>query len=40
MLLQDIIEGIRSILVLKANGWKDVKVMEGGIMAWPYRREK
>lgn len=27
-------------LVLAGNGWKNVKVMEGGIMAWPYRREK
>jgi len=25
---------------LEGNGWKNVKVMEGGIMAWPYPREK
>ena len=25
---------------LEAKGWKNVKVMEGGIMAWPYPREK
>lgn len=25
---------------LKANGYTNVKVMEGGIMAWPYAREK
>ncbi len=27
-------------LVLVANGWKNVKVMEGGVMAWPFPREK
>jgi NADPH-dependent 2,4-dienoyl-CoA reductase/sulfur reductase-like enzyme/rhodanese-related sulfurtransferase len=27
-------------LVLAGNGWKNVKVMEGGITAWPYPREK
>jgi rhodanese-related sulfurtransferase len=27
-------------LVLEANGWRNVKVMEGGIVAWPYSREK
>lgn len=27
-------------IVLEANGWKNVKVMEGGIMAWPYGRER
>jgi NADPH-dependent 2,4-dienoyl-CoA reductase/sulfur reductase-like enzyme/rhodanese-related sulfurtransferase len=26
--------------VLEAHGWRNVKVMEGGIMAWPYPREK
>jgi len=26
--------------VLEANGWNNVTVMEGGIMAWPYAREK
>lgn len=34
------LRGYESALVLAANGWKDVKVMEGGIMAWPYAREK
>lgn len=34
------LRGYEASLVLKANGWKDIKVMEGGIMAWPYRREK
>jgi rhodanese-related sulfurtransferase len=27
-------------LLLEANGWQNVKVMEGGIAAWPYSREK
>jgi NADPH-dependent 2,4-dienoyl-CoA reductase/sulfur reductase-like enzyme/rhodanese-related sulfurtransferase len=27
-------------LALEGNGWKNVKVMEGGMMAWPYPREK
>jgi len=30
---------LRSALALEGNGWKNVKVMEGGIMAWPYPRE-
>jgi len=34
------LRGYEAALVLEANGWKDVKVMEGGIMAWPYPREK
>lgn len=31
---------VRTAVVLEANGWTNVKVMEGGIMAWPYSREK
>lgn len=34
------LRGYEAALVLNANGWKNVKVMEGGIMAWPYSREK
>ena len=34
------LRGYEASLVLKANGWKNVKVMEGGIMSWPYGREK
>jgi NADPH-dependent 2,4-dienoyl-CoA reductase/sulfur reductase-like enzyme/rhodanese-related sulfurtransferase len=34
------LRGYEAALVLEANGWKNVKVMEGGIMAWPYHREK
>ena len=34
------LRGYEAALVLMANGWKKVKVMEGGIMAWPYAREK
>ena len=34
------LRGYESALVLEANGWRNVKVMEGGIVAWPYAREK
>lgn len=34
------LRGYEAALVLEANGWKNVKVMEGGIAAWPYPREK
>jgi NADPH-dependent 2,4-dienoyl-CoA reductase/sulfur reductase-like enzyme/rhodanese-related sulfurtransferase len=34
------LRGYEAALVLEANGWTNVKVMEGGIMAWPYPREK
>mgnify|MGYP002681971331 FL=1 len=34
------LRGYEAALALTANGWKNVKVMEGGIMAWPYPREK
>jgi len=34
------LRGYEAALVLEANGWKNVKVMEGGIMAWPYPKEK
>ncbi len=34
------LRGYEASLILKANGWKNVKVMEGGVMAWPYAREK
>lgn len=34
------LRGYEAALVLEANGWKNVKVMEGGLMAWPYPREK
>lgn len=33
------LRGYEAALVLEANGWTNVKVMEGGIMAWPYKRE-
>jgi rhodanese-related sulfurtransferase len=32
--------GYEAALALKAAAGKNVKVMEGGIMAWPYPREK
>jgi rhodanese-related sulfurtransferase len=34
------LRGYEAALVLEANGWNNVKVMEGGIAAWPYPREK
>jgi len=34
------LRGYEAALILEANGWKNVRVMEGGIMAWPYPREK
>jgi NADPH-dependent 2,4-dienoyl-CoA reductase/sulfur reductase-like enzyme/rhodanese-related sulfurtransferase len=34
------LRGYEAALALEANGWKNVRVMEGGILAWPYAREK
>ena len=34
------LRGYEASLILRANGYTNVKVMEGGIMAWPYAREK
>lgn len=34
------LRGYEAARILEGNGWKNVKVMEGGIMAWPYPREK
>ena len=34
------LRGYEAALVLEANGWRNVKVMEGGVMAWPFPREK
>ncbi len=34
------LRGYEAALVLEGNGWKNVKVMEGGLMAWPFPREK
>ncbi|MBN1648300.1 MAG: FAD-dependent oxidoreductase [Spirochaetales bacterium] len=34
------LRGYEAARVVMANGYKNVKVMEGGIMAWPYPREK
>ena len=34
------LRGYEAALVLEAHGWKNVHVMEGGVMAWPYAREK
>ncbi|MEN6618771.1 MAG: FAD-dependent oxidoreductase [Rikenellaceae bacterium] len=34
------LRGYEASLILKANGYKNVYVLEGGIMAWPYEKEK
>jgi rhodanese-related sulfurtransferase len=34
------LRGYEAALVLEGNGWKNVKVMEGGVLAWPFPREK
>jgi len=34
------LRGYEAARVLEANGWRNVKVMEGGLMAWPFHREK
>lgn len=34
------LRGYEGATALMAHGYKNVKVMEGGIMAWPYEREK
>ncbi len=34
------LRGYEAARVLEGHGWKNVKVMEGGIAAWPYPREK
>ena len=34
------LRGYEAALVLEANGWRNVRVMEGGVMAWPFPREK
>ena len=34
------LRGYEAALILKANGYTNVTVLEGGIMAWPYTREK
>ncbi|ENP8310680.1 rhodanese-like domain-containing protein [Vibrio alginolyticus] len=34
------LRGYEAQLVRSAYGWKNVKVMEGGVVAWPYTRGK
>jgi NADPH-dependent 2,4-dienoyl-CoA reductase/sulfur reductase-like enzyme/rhodanese-related sulfurtransferase len=34
------LRGYEAAVQLQAEGWKNVKVLEGGVMAWPYGREK
>lgn len=34
------LRGYEAALILMANGYKNVYVLEGGMMAWPYEKEK
>ena len=34
------LRGYEAVSILRAAGYTNVKVMEGGVMAWPYPREK
>ncbi len=34
------LRGYEAAVQLQAEGWNNVKVLEGGVMAWPYGREK
>jgi rhodanese-related sulfurtransferase len=34
------LRGYEAAVLLKAHGYKQVKVLEGGIMAWPFEKEK
>jgi rhodanese-related sulfurtransferase len=34
------LRGYEAAVLLKAHGYTDVKVMEGGIVGWPFVKEK
>jgi NADPH-dependent 2,4-dienoyl-CoA reductase/sulfur reductase-like enzyme/rhodanese-related sulfurtransferase len=34
------LRGYEAAVLLQAAGWRNVRVLEGGVMAWPFRREK
>jgi rhodanese-related sulfurtransferase len=34
------LRGYEAEIILRAHGYTNVQVMEGGIMAWPYQRKK
>lgn len=34
------LRGYEAAAILQGHGWRNVKVMEGGVVAWPYPREK
>jgi len=34
------LRGYEAARLLEARGWRNVKVMEGGIIAWPFPRDK
>jgi hypothetical protein len=34
------LRGYEAQRLLEAHGWNNVRVLEGGVMAWPFGREK
>ncbi|MDD3033079.1 MAG: rhodanese-like domain-containing protein [Bacteroidales bacterium] len=34
------LRGYEAALIIQANGYTNVRVLEGGLMAWPNKREK
>jgi rhodanese-related sulfurtransferase len=34
------LRGYEAARILKGHGWKNVYVMEGGVVSWPFAREK
>ena len=34
------LRGYECAAILQGHGWRNVKVMEGGVAAWPYPRER
>jgi len=34
------LRGYEAARILEGNGWRNVRVLEGGIVAWPFPREK
>ncbi len=34
------LRGYEAAVLLQAEGWRNVRVLEGGVMAWPFPREK
>jgi NADPH-dependent 2,4-dienoyl-CoA reductase/sulfur reductase-like enzyme/rhodanese-related sulfurtransferase len=34
------LRGYEAALIMESQGWRNIRVLEGGIMAWPFPREK